>query len=466
MSQPLLEVLKRDRVVLAPDIVLTPKGPETGLAIVVEGGSFAYVGAVAGLEPADAAQARALPGFAVVPGFVDAHTHLAQTFGKILIGGEPAQIWRRLWLPMEAALDEQGDYVSAKWQLLEQLRGGFTGVVNYALNDARRNAAVHRAAAEVGIRLRSSTGLDEHAVDAGPDAERVPLSRILERAAEHIEQVAPHPLIYPSLSSTSFYGNRPETLAAVSELARERGLILQIHANEHTPEVHESILRYGKRPIELLFDHGVLGPHVLIHHATLVTDREVELLRRSGAAVSYNPVASEWKGNAVAPALAFAAQGVRFGLGSDNTRFNGFRTLDAAEHAQRLAYGLRTGDFSAGAAWTWVDAITRGSADAAGFSGVGTLESGKAADFLILDTQRPETLVSWDFEWELVRYYDRDQIAFVVVGGKPVLAAGQPISWDASAFLREYASLGRRIGSSPGVTRVHGGSQNYRGRRP
>jgi 5-methylthioadenosine/S-adenosylhomocysteine deaminase len=166
--------------------------------------------------------------------------------------------------------------------------------------------------------------------------------------------------------------------------------------------------------------------------------------------------------NAVAPALAFAAHGVRFGLGSDNTRFNGFRTLDAAEHAQRLAYGLRTSDFSAGAAWTWVDAISRGSADAAGFSGVGTLESGAAADFLILDTQRPETIVSWDFEWELVRYYDRDQIAFSVVGGKPVLAAGQPLDWDASAFLREHAATGRRIGSSPGITRVHGGSQLHR----
>ncbi|HWO08435.1 MAG TPA: amidohydrolase family protein [Polyangiaceae bacterium] len=466
MLHGLLEHLKRERIVLVPDILLTPQGPEAGQSLVVQGGQIVHAGPASTLEPGDAARARALPGFAIVPGFIDAHTHLAQTFGKSLIGGEPAQIWRRLWLPMEAAIDEQGDYVSAKWQLLEQLRGGFTGVVNYALNDARRNAAVHRAALEVGIRLRSSTGLDEHPIDAGADAERVPLSRILEHAQEHIEQVAPYPLITPSLSASSFYGNRPETLAAISEYAKSKGVLLQIHANEHAPEVHDSVLRYGKRPIELLADHGVLGPHVLIHHATLVTDREVALLARSGAAVSYNPVASEWKGNAVAPALAFAAHGVRFGLGSDNTRFNGFRTLDAAEHAQRLQYGLRTNDFSAGAAWTWVDAITRGSADAAGFVGVGALAPGNAADFLILDTQRPETLISWDFEWELVRYYDRDQIAAVVVGGKPVLAAGQPVDWDAAAFLREHAALGRRIGSSPGIRRVHGPSRQYRGRQP
>lgn len=455
----LIEHLQAQRAVLKPELVLTPQGARTDHALVVEDGKLAFVGPAQQLSQADAASARSLPGHAVVPGFVDTHTHLAQTFGKILIGGEPAQIWRRLWLPMEAALDEEGDYVSAKWQLFEQLRGGYTGVVNYALNDSRRNAAVHRAAAEVGVRLLSSTGLDEHGLEGG---ERVPLQRIFERIDEHIAQVAGLPRISPSVSSTSFYGNRPETLAAISEYVRGRGLVLQIHANEHIPEVHDCLLRFGKRPIELLAAHGVLGPHVLIHHATLVTDREIELLKNSGAAVVYNPVASEWKGNAVAPALAFAARGVRFGLGSDNTRFDGFRTLDAAEHAQRLSHGLSVSDFSAGAAWTWVDAATRGAADAAHFARVGSLETGYAADFLVLDMERPETAVSWDFEWELVRYYNRDQIALVVVDGKPVLAAGSPVGWDGREFVRRYRELGRRIGSAPGITRVHGPSTAYR----
>jgi 5-methylthioadenosine/S-adenosylhomocysteine deaminase len=461
----LLDYLRGEKVVLAPEILLTPDGPATEQALVVDGAAITYAGPLAALPSSDATRARQLRGHAIVPGFVDAHTHLAQTFGKILIGGEPAQIWRRLWLPMEAGLDEEGDYVSAKWQLLEQLRGGFTSVVNYSLGDARRNAAVHRAAVEAGVRLRSSTGLDELPMDAGPDAQPQPLERIFERIQEHIEEVAPYPLISPSVSASSFYGNRPETLAAVSEFARSRGILFQLHANEHFPEVHESILRYGKRPIELLAEHGVLGPHVLIHHATLVTEREVDLLAQSRTAVAYNPVASEWKGNAVAPALSFAAHGVRFGLGSDNTRFDGFRTLDAAEHAQRLVHGLPVSDFSAGAGWTWVDAISRGGADAAGFHDVGSLAAGQAADFLILDMERPETAVSWDFEWELVRYYARDQIAYVVVAGKPVLAAGQPTEWDGPEFVRKYREHGRRIGSLPGIQRVHGSSHRYRAKR-
>lgn len=462
MSTELLDRLQRQRFVLRPEILLTVNGPERHHALVVEDSRIVFAGAAAELGEQDSAAALALPGHAIIPGLIDAHTHLGQTFGKSLTGGEPAQIWRRLWAPMEAAIDDEAAYVSAKWQFLELLRGGFTGVVNYALNDATRNAAVHRAADETGIRLRSSTGLDELAKEGADDGQSFPLNQILDRVDEHIAQTARHARITPSVSSSSFFGNRPETLAAISAHARQRGIIFQLHANEHFPEVHDCILRFGKRPIELLAEHGILGPHVLIHHATLATDREVAILQKTGTAVAYNPVASEWKGNAVAPALAFAAHGVRFGLGSDNTRFDGFRMLDAAEHAQRLTYGMRTADFSAGAAWTWVDAITRGSADAAGWSDAGELRAGAAADFLVLDTVRPETQPSYDFEWELIRYYNRDQIVAVVVDGRPVLASGEPIGWNGREFVERYRDLGASIGRAPGITRVHGSSDHYR----
>jgi hypothetical protein len=59
----------------------------------------------------------------------------------------------------------------------------------------------------------------------------------------------------------------------------------------------------------------------------------------------------------------------------------------------------------------------------------------------------------------------REQIAFVVVAGKPVLAGGQPTEWDARAFVRAHRELGRRIGSAPGIQRVHGSSKGYRPKR-
>ena len=457
-----LATLKNSRFALAPDIVLTPKGPQHDHVIAVDQGRITRVCPAAEYAGENTPAVR-LPGRAVIPGFIDAHTHLGETFGKSLIGGEPSQIWRRIWMPMENALDPHGAYVSAKWMFLEVLRGGHTAVVNYSLNDGAKNAAVHRAALDVGIRLVSACGLDEFAIDADGKEQRISREAIFERAEENIAQCKESPLLTPSVCCSSFHGNSPETIVALAEFCAKHGVLFQMHSNEHFPEVHDCILKFGKRPIEFFASIGALGPFLVLHHATLTTEIEIELLRTSRTAVSYNPVASQWKGNAVAPALAYAARGVRMGIGSDNTRCDGFRALDAAENCQRIGHSLRVNDFSCGAAWTWVDAATRGAADSCGQGhAFGSLVEGQAADFLVLDMERPETLPSWDFEWELVRYYNRDQIDAVVVDGKPVMIAGRPVTWDDKEFVQEYKALGVKIGTVPGIVRIHGPSTGYR----
>lgn len=457
--------LDKDAFALAPDVILTPKGPQTDYVLAVKRGLINRV-----CSTTDYAQegpgrpaAKRLPGRAIIPGFVDAHTHLGETFGKALIGGEPSQIWRRIWMPMENALDAAGCYASAKWMFLEVLRGGHTAVVNYSLNDGEKNASVHRAAKETGIRLISAAGVDEFSIDSDGRDQRVLCSAIFERAEEQIEQCRGSELLYPSVCCSSFHGNSLDTIASLAEFCSKRNVLFQMHSNEHFPEVHDCILKFGKRPIELFAEIGALGPSTLLHHVTLPTETEIEHLVRSRTAISYNPVASQWKGNGVAPAMAYAARGVRMGIGSDNTRADGFRALDAAESCQRVAHAMRVNDFSAGAAWTWVDAATRGSADACGQGQrFGSLVEGQAADFLVLDMERPETLPSWDFEWELVRYYNRDQIDAVIIAGNPVMVAGRPTDWDDREFVREYAALAVKVGSMPGIVRLHGPSTRYR----
>ena len=457
--------LKGDTFALAPEILLTEKGAQRDLVLVVCRGRIEKIVPVSEYDSAMAAFAplQALPNRAIVPGFIDTHLHLGETFGKALVGGEPAQIWRRIWMPMEEALDPTGCYVSAKWMFLEVMRGGYTTVVNYSLNDATKNAAVHAAAEDTGIRLVSATGLDEVTIGMDGREEQFSRSAILERAEELIAQCKDSNRIYPSVCCSSFHSNSPETIAALAEFCSSRGVLFQMHSNEHFPEVHDCILKFGKRPIELFAEIGALGQGTLLHHVTLPSESEIELLRTSRTAISYNPVASQWKGNGVAPALSYSARGVRMGIGSDNTRADGFRALDAAESCQRVAHGMPVIDFSCGAAWVWVDAATRGAADACGHADkFGSLAEGQAADFLILDMKRPETLPSWDFEWELVRYYNRDQIDAVVVDGKLTMVGGRSVGWDDQAFVEENESLATQIGSVPGIVRVHGPSGQYR----
>lgn len=120
-------------------------------------------------------------------------------------------------------------------------------------------------------------------------------------------------------------------------------------------------------------------------------------------------------------------------------------------------------DFSCGAAWTWVDAATSQGADATGGQGDhGRLTQGLAADFLVLDMMRPECLPSHDFEWELVRYYNRDQIAAVVVNGRSVMIDGAPVGWSTDELIKQALPIANIITQTTGTTRCHGPSAVYR----
>jgi 5-methylthioadenosine/S-adenosylhomocysteine deaminase len=467
MSAANLSALNESAYALAPDIILAPEGPVRDHVLAVSDGKIEAVVPLSAYTAKFPARAvTRLPGVGLIPGFIDAHTHLGQTFGKAYIGGEPSQIWLRIWGPLEQAQDPHRSYVAAKWMCLEALRGGYTTLVNYCLNTPEKNEGVLKAARETGIRLVSATGLDTLGDDAeatGQTAKKMPIGDTIARLEEHIAACAAHPTIYPSLCCNGYFGSSLDTIAAVAEYCAGHGVLFQMHSNEHFPEVHGCIIKFGKRPIELWSELGVLGPQTLLHHATLTSEREIELLRESQTAISYNPVASQWKGNAVAPALAYVERGVRMGLGTDATRMDAFRTLDAAESCQRIAHGLPIIDFSCGAGWTWVDIGTRGSADVCGLADkTGALAAGLAADFLLLNLRQPEVVPSWDFEWELVRFYNRDQIEAVVVDGKPVMKSGHPVGWDADRFVAENAGLATSTLEGSGAARLHGPSGKYR----
>ncbi|MEV4946496.1 amidohydrolase family protein [Streptomyces sp. NPDC053755] len=446
-------------LLLVPDAVLLPEGPADDTAVVVADGSFRTVGPAAEVRRAHPRLgAVRLPGHLLMPGFVDAHHHLTQSFGSALAFGEPSEIFRRVWVPLEGALDEEAAYTAAKLAALEALRGGFTTVADAGTRAAVDVDVVASAARDAGIRCvlgRVANDADGTAQD-GRSA--------LADAEKHLARYDGDPLVHPSLAVSIPEAATPATLRGVARLAGEAGATLQIHLNEHLAGVERSLVRHGLRPLEYLHDLGALGPHLLAAHATLLTPRELTLLADTGTAVSYNPVASAWKGNAVAPALTMAERGIRFGLGTDGTRGDGFRLTEAAEFAQRIAYGLATGDSSCGAGWTWLEAATRGGADAVGLGArTGTVAAGLAADFLLVDVTTPELALSWDVPWELVRRGNRDQITAVFVGGRLRLWHGRPSAWDGPALVRRAAELARAaVGRAP-VTRVHPTSTAARG---
>ena len=446
------------RLLLAPELLMQDDGPVRDHAVLVDGAVFSAVGQRAELVAAHPElQPLDLPGVLMSPGFIDAHHHLTQSFGKALAFGEPSEIFRRVWVPLEGALDDTFVHLASKLAALESLRGGFTTVVDAGTRAKGDVGAIARATGEAGLRCV----LGFICNDRGREDEG---AAILHAAAAHLERYAEDALVHPSLAISLPEAATDATLGAVSRLCAEKGAVFQTHVNEHLASVERSLVERGKRPLEVLDTAGALGPQTLIAHATLVTPRELRRLRETDTAVAYNPVASQWKGNAVAPAETMHEMGIRFGIGTDGTRSDGFRLIDAAEAVQRTSFGIPVGDFSCGGGWIWLEHATRAGADAVGLKGItGAIATGHRADYLLIDIDVPELQPSWDLTWELVRLGNRDQIVAVVVDGRLRLWRGWPVDWDGRALMREVAATARAAVAAAPIHRVHPVSSAHRG---
>lgn len=442
-----------ENLILAPGRVLLDKGPRQGRGVLLKAGRFADIGTPAELQARHpGARLVDLPGHLMMPGFIDTHTHLTQSLGKSLVFGEPSEIFRRIWVPLEGSLDEEMVYLSAKLAALECLRGGFTTAVDAGTRSAGHIGRLVDAARETGLRLVVAQICN----DLGGAAVVPDRATILKAAEAHLAAFTGDPLIHPSLAISIPEVASDAMLRDIAAMARAGGAVFQTHVNEHLVAVERSLVAHGRRPLEHLAHLGALGPQVLIAHSTLVTPSELNLLRDTGTAVAYNPVASVWKGNAVAPALQMQALGIRFGLGTDGTRADGFRLMDAAETMQRAAHGLASGDSSCGGGWLWLQAATRMAADAGGLAPVtGRIAEGMAADFLLVDLDRPEFTPSHDLTWELVRYGNRDQIDAVFTNGRLRMLDGWPVDWDARALMARIRALAAPAIASAPIRRIH-----------
>lgn len=432
---------------VVPELLLADETVRRGWGAVVEDGRFTAVGPLETLRAAHPGVTEVdAPNRLLMPGLVDAHHHLTQSFGTAYAFGEPSEIFRRVWVPLESALTEEELYVSAQLAALEALRGGFTTVADAGTRSPHGPAAVAEATQDMGVRCVLAVACSDGESSLEPDD-------AWQLAVDHLDGLSAHDLVHGSVAVPVPEAVAEPTLKALVELCRERRVPLQMHVNEHLAGIERSLLVHGRRPLEHLDDVGAVGPWLLAAHTTLLTPQEALLLRDHEAAVSYNPVASFWKGNAVAPASLLAALGVRMGLGTDGTRSDGFRLLDAAETAQRLDTAIQSGDPHAGRGRLWMRTATQGGADAVGLgSTTGRVAPGFAADYLLVDLDVPELVSSRDLVWELVRRGHRDQIEAVVVAGRVRLVRGWPIGFDRDTFQRRARRLAQSAVRRAGLT--------------
>jgi 5-methylthioadenosine/S-adenosylhomocysteine deaminase len=317
-------------------------------------------------------------GCAIIPGLVDAHTHVPMTLLRGLADDLRLDVWLHgFMMPVEREFVSP-DFVRLGTLLAcaEMIRGGVTCFADmYYFEDA-----VAEAAAEVGMRaVCSETVVKFPSPDAGSYEESLDYCRMF------IEKWKGHPLIVPSVGPHAPYTCTPEILRAATDLAVQYDVPLQIHLSETSSEVDESRRTHGAPPVAWVKKQGLFRAHVLGAHCVHVDAGEMRDLRQANASVSHNPSSNLKLASGFAPVARMIKEGLHVGLGTDGTASN--NDLDMFEEmrlATFLAKGTSGDPMAVPARQTLAMATIEGAR--ALFLGdiTGSLEPGKRADVVVV----------------------------------------------------------------------------------
>jgi len=246
---------------------------------------------------------------AVIPGFINTHTHAAMTLFRGYGDDLPLMEWLQdyIW-PVEAKMTAHDVYVGARLACLEMLRSGTTCFLDMYMHPLETARAVE----ELGLRAHLSYTL----FDQG-GAERAALDR--KRSYEYYEAFkAFSDRITFTLGPHAIYTVSGEQLQFCHKFAVEHNVKINLHLAETKGEVDECVRQHGLTPVRYLEKLGILSEHLIIAHVVWVDDEEMDLLAKHRVSVVHNP-ASNMK---LCSGYTFKYEemkkrGIRLGIGTD-----------------------------------------------------------------------------------------------------------------------------------------------------
>ncbi len=429
--------------VIIPDTIYSGGALLSGKALWIDADRVSRVDE-ASRAPADA---RRMPGRALLPGFCNAHSHAFQRGlrGRVQysVGGDSFWTWRDTMYRLANALDPDGVEAVSALAFLEMVRAGYTTVGEFhylhhqpdgtAYADPDELAWRVAAAAEaVGIRLvllrvayaRSGYGaapnqLQRRFIDASPDAVLSSLGRLSARGLR--VGLAPH----------SIRACPRDWLRALRAFDGP----IHAHVDEQPGEIASSLAEYSARPLTVFAEEGLVDSRFTAVHFTHAADDERRLLLEQSALVCVCPSTELDLGDGFFPASAHASG--RLCIGSDSqVLIDPIAEIRAIEwHGRALANRRNVvqpqNQVSASAARLW-EIGSRGGAEALGLVRPGELEGGLVpgalADFIAVDTSRPEQ-VGGELLPSLV--YSGAAVTDVWVGGRQVVVDGDHTATEA-----------------------------------
>ena len=367
---------------------------------------------------------------AVIPGFVNAHTHAAMTLFRGFADDMPLMPWleHKKW-PNEAKLTNDDVYWGSKLACLEMIKSGTTAF----LDMYHKLPATALAVEEMGLRgVLSAVAFDRFdPVETGKAKKSV--IKHLGESGQYSSRVK------FALGPHAIYTVSGELLQWLDEFAKENQIPVHLHLSETAVEVENSIKQFGLSPVRYLYKLGVLSPRLIIAHGIWLDEDEIRMLADHDVKVVHNPASNmklasgvEFRYNEMRDA------GIKVGLGTDGcSSSNNLDMVEAMKFASLLGKSWRNDPEAMPAG----EMLTMATANGAAILGLnaGTIEAGRLADLSLVDLHSPVFTPNFHLESNLVYAANGSCIDTVICDGR-ILMQGRHVPGE-DVILDKAASV-------------------------
>jgi 5-methylthioadenosine/S-adenosylhomocysteine deaminase len=394
----------------------------------------------------------------LVPGFVNAHTHLSE--GLVRGMGETWTLpeWgSRVVGPAGRVLTAEMGRVGGALACAEMALSGVTCVSDmfcHANIGSLASLGAADAVESVGLRGVLSFGPEDlgyFGVEPGDATTKA----IVDEHLALVERCRSSELLAARIGIGTLNGQSDDLLQTTVALAGDRGLALHIHLHEVREEITESRLRHGSTPLERFAAAGGLDLDVLAAHVIWVTDTEMDQLHAHGVAPVHNPVANMILADGVCPVPALRSRFMHVALGTDGAASNDSQDMLQAMKCAALLQKVTRNDPRVITAHDVLEMATIDGARALGLdASIGSLEVGKQADVVRFTGASPALAAVHDPAQSVVYACTPRDVSDVWVAGRRVVLDGVLVSVDVTELAGAARPLARRLAADADLPSV------------
>ena len=379
----------------------------------------------------------------LIPGLINGHTHIPMVLMRGLIDDVTLDDWLRKYIFPAEARNVTEDFVrwGSRLALAEMIRSGTTTYADmYYFEDAEAEEA--KIAGMRGV--LGETWIDFPAPDNKSEAEMAAYSE------KFLKKWQGDPLIHAAVAPHSIYTCSEKTLHDAATLARKYHAPILIHVAEMRKEYMDSIAKNGATPVQYLERIELLGPDVLAAHCIWTDYTDMKILAERQVGCVHNPSSNMMLASGVAPVVDQRAAGIRVGLGTDGPAGsnNDLDMMEEMDLASKLQKTYRVDPRALGAKGAFEMATIEGARALHMEKEIGSLETGKKADFDILTLDVPNAVPMFDVYSQIVYALKASEVQTVVVGGKTLLKNGKLLTVDEAAAMAKAKEYGKQVAAS------------------